>query len=479
MLKTDVIKNHFIILLIALSIFFSHAYLFSFPLRFSFLLAFPLLIYEKIYLKKNLILFSVGLITFIFFTSFFTLINYYNINLDFNIFNDVRSKTLLLYFFDKEKIFEFGIMFYLIIFLYHYSNLIKNNLFKIINIFLIIFFISTCFHLIQNPKNLLLFKECTSGFFNLTKFIYKENSHLHLIGVPILCYSIINIKRYFEKPYLLFLVICFFAFSLLNATTTYFISILGSIIFLIIVNKKFFSYQNLFLITFLILNILIFLNSKSCVSSEDKLLPDRINNFKGTLSSPKKKLFELGLHRLFANKKAPYTPNSIDTVEEGYNGLNAGSNYEGDGGTRIGTSFSIPLYSIINSVSVVSKYPFGVGLNQYEKFHEFSFKEYIKNQDVYYGFIYEKLAINILELNKSDGGINFSKLLTEFGILAITIFIALIYLAFSRKMNLEQKSFLLTLLLIQILFRASGYYNNGFLIILILSLITLVRKNEK
>ena len=629
--KLGINKNNFLLLLVSLSIFFSYTdfntikiinYLFNlqtctfnlkhcndylnffnFPLRFSLFLAFPILIYDKIYLNKKLIIFSLGFLLLCF---LFSLISFYNIKIStFNNLQDLFVQIFHSYLFDKKKIIEYGVIFYTIIFIYQYLDLIRNNIFKIINIFLILFFISSCFYFVNNPDALLFLKGCTSGFFRITNFIYLENSHLHLIGIPILCYSLLNIKRYFKNLYILFPLIYFVLIIIVSTTTTYYIGAILSSTYLLLINNKKISLSSLILIVFLIINIIFLLNTKTCRSQEVAFSKKQADNpvgvlsenistpFVGSISSPFAKLFNQGLFQIF--KSTDYSALDIinTSILDGYDGTNAFYNYQGqvlekfiddkekgtftstlyvkvrllnkkdiekrklpnqttgmvvtstaiynradksvphnylDAGNiitevqnkkiksligledavrkalksdqeiisivvynnqnqkkimkirkvggRMGLSFSVAIYSFTNATISFMKYPFGVGLNNYQINHAFSYKNYLKNPDIYYAPLYDKISLNILNFNDKDGGANYPKILSEFGIIAIIIFITLIYLSFSTKMSFKEKSFFLTLLLIQILVRGTGYFNNGFLIILIIVLMTLFKKNK-
>ena len=148
--KLGINKNNFLLLLVSLSIFFSYTdfntikiinYLFNlqtctfnlkhcndylnffnFPLRFSLFLAFPILIYDKIYLNKKLIIFSLGFLLLCFLFSF---ISFYNIKIStFNNLQDLFVQIFHSYLFDKKKIIEYGVIFYTIIFIYQAAGVI-------------------------------------------------------------------------------------------------------------------------------------------------------------------------------------------------------------------------------------------------------------------------------------------------------------------------------------------------------------------
>ena len=137
MVKINQIKIYFIILITTLSIFFSYVTLFSFPLRFSFILAFPLFFFEKKNFNKQLYLISIIVIFLFFLEATFVNLSENNLGLK-SIISNIENKGIF-YDFLKRKILELGIIFYLIIFVFYYHNIIRQNLKTIINLFLIIF----------------------------------------------------------------------------------------------------------------------------------------------------------------------------------------------------------------------------------------------------------------------------------------------------------------------------------------------------
>lgn len=468
MLKKNELKNFSIIFLTTISIFFSYSQIAGYPIRFSFLLAFPFLIYDKVYLNRKLIVwafisvFAIAIFSFIMFSI--------HEQFEYNFFN----------YFSLKKIFEFGIIFYLIIFLYKYCDLVINNIFLIVNIYLIIFISFLTYDFINNFDQFFFISECTVGFFKNTKYLYYENSHFNLVGIPVIFYFIVNIKKFIKSPSTLLMAILFTIFSMINTSTTYYAIILAGAIFIILNNKNFVSLENFLIIIFLISNLAIYYNSKTCEANEE--------SFKGTIMTPHTKLFSEGLIKL--KKKTDQkilNPGFRFERTDGSYFIYNGKNYPGDASnvmndyyrdSRMNLSFSVFIYSIINSFESFKKYPLGIGLNQYPLIHELSFSKFLNDQKVYYSDIYlKKLALNTINFN-SGGSINFSKILAEFGIFGIILFCVLLYYSFTKKMKIEQKSFLMIFLIGQILFRGTGYFNNGFILILILSLIIFFRKTN-
>ena len=70
---------------------------------------------------------------------------------------------------------------------------------------------------------------------------------------------------------------------------------------------------------------------------------------------------------------------------------------------------------------------------------------------------------------------NFNKIVVEFGYLSIFLFIFIfVYLA-DKRINLEEKLFFLPIIITQMI-RGAGYFNAGFVLILIIMFFTYLNK---
>ena len=101
--------------------------------------------------------------------------------------------------------------------------------------------------------------------------------------------------------------------------------------------------------------------------------------------------------------------------------------------------------------------PFGYGLNNYEV----AYKEYIKKIYI------KKYYIPATGLNRNDGCSTLLKIFVEFGFIGILILFPVLMSAFSNKISIENKIFLCTLILTQLI-RGVGYFNGGFMFFLII-----------
>jgi len=86
----------------------------------------------------------------------------------------------------------------------------------------------------------------------------------------------------------------------------------------------------------------------------------------------------------------------------------------------------------------------------------------MQNDDVYY-------------LNYNDGRNNFSKLVVEFGIFSLAVFLMFLIFGLSKYNSISDKAFLIGIASTQ-LGSGAGYLNGGFLIAVIIILILQTKK---
>ena len=127
---------------------------------------------------------------------------------------------------------------------------------------------------------------------------------------------------------------------------------------------------------------------------------------------------------------------------------------------------SVHLNSINLGLITLIDRPFGWGLNRFE----YAFKYYMPN-------LYVKFH-EMRVLNYNDGASNLSKLIVEFGIFSIFLFIFFVYWSFSNKINITSKIFLIPLIVTQLI-RGAGYFNGGFLLVVLLMFSLLYNNKNK
>ena len=88
----------------------------------------------------------------------------------------------------------------------------------------------------------------------------------------------------------------------------------------------------------------------------------------------------------------------------------------------------------------------------------------------------------IIDFNKHTGSNKFSKLIVEFGFIGFVILMLILVMSFSKQVDNSLKIAVIPLVFNQLFLRGTGYFNSGFLIfvvILILTFIKINKKNEK
>ena len=481
MLNYKFFKENIIIFLFLISVFFSHTvvklfphaqvgtiahYLnFNIPFRFIFLLTSFFLFYDYFKLKKlpkKNITVALVAISLIFLHSFIYQTHLLKI-LDFPYKEFYQNEQIMWEQFDltKKLLIQCGVIFLTVMILIEYKNLLYNNIFKIINGYvLILVILLTKFYydnFLMSGIDLNILFGCNHGFFYLTNFLYRENSHFHLLSPAIIIYFAYNFKDYLKYKLLFVLNILFVLFVFSNFSLTFYLGLnLGLI-------ATFICCRNLnkisvvgFIVLLVISNAMFFKDSKLSFCKADSyeqlkpilhLNPSNRDIFRGGIETPRTKLFSNGLT-----------------------------------GQTMGLSGSVTLYSIQFAIKNLIKYPLGVGMSNYI----LAFKNNLKFDSA--GEIWEGLEINpekfpkfhssTLHFNQSDGSIIFSKLLIEFGFLTLFTFLFILHKLLKLDLNNDFKLIIICFLIPQIFVRASGYFYNGlFIWALLLIVVILMKKN--
>jgi len=420
---------------------------------------------EKIFLLSNLIIF------FLLWDAKYYLINL-NINFDprlliifsliFIIFrihvskDNIKTTFLLTFFialhlianlyydetqFELKHLKNILSFFIITIFSLHYKDLIILNIKKICLIFL---FISLTFLIIKNFNFISYKDQFFCGFFKTDskffKIIFQENSHFGMIAPSIIFYLLTTTNKLYENIlFFIFIIICY----LYSSTTLIFSLLLIFIIYLIFYYKKKFVLNGKYHIFLILFLIILSLTKDSCNRKifeftkldffNEKNYETHINQIENYISTylSEKKLTNSDKKELLVNRIRP-----------------------GD--------VTITTQVFINGIEVaidtfLNKRIFGYGINNYET----GFEKSINNRK---GFYY----INDVKfINKNDGSSTALKAMVEFGIFALIIPIYLLYFLINKKIPINTKLFLFSIILSQSL-RGAGYFNGGFLISMIL-----------
>lgn len=434
-ISLEKLKTNIIIILFLISLFLSHSQFFDFQLRFIYLFCIFFFIKDLIENKKfHKYLFLVSLIipSFIFLHSYVYLVEY-NISLFYLIEN-------------MDKIIKLSyqciLIFLTILIIYFSKNIILKHFDKIIFYFLLFFFTSLIYYQLSNEINIFNFLySCNTGLFSITKFLYTEDSHFHIVSVPVILYLLLNYQAILKNYIFLFLSILFTIFSFGIFSLTFYLSINLACIFIFFISRKINKIKIILLITLIIFNNLFFFNQNTCEAI-------KTDYFDGRITSPKDKLLDLRKTKSFL---------------------------EDETGTA-NLSLKIYLSSLVLAQNSITDNFFGVGLNNYSKYYLKVNKDKIKNSELY------PSSVNALyTFNSSDGSNNFAKVIVEFGAIGIIFFIFLFLKSFTIQVSDPIKIFLYTSLIIQLIIRGAGFFNNGFFLILIILLMIIFerKKNDK
>ena len=211
---------------------------------------------------------------------------------------------------------------------------------------------------------------------------------------------------------------------------------------------------------------IILIKSYKDILQEKKLLSDKAEKFTNLNEKVPKEITD----KISKNQKKMYEnrigEKSINRIFESDD--NFSYNLKKNLGVKNG-SLSGAVFFHHTRLSIISLFvkPFGWGFNRYHigyKFLDDKYRDKKKTLTI-------KLAFR---LNTKDGSNNFNKLLVEFGIFGVLIFMFLIFYTFSKKIPLEEKFFLLPFLITQSI-RGAGYFNGGFALILFIVFLSCLR----
>lgn len=252
------------------------------------------------------------------------------------------------------------------------------------------------------------------------EFLFKENSHLAISGVPIICYFLFNNNKFnfFSK----FCISLFTFICIIKSSTTFIIGLTLALLFLLVIGYKKVSFKRKFLILiFPILLIYLFVNDDLC---RNKLSPS------------------YGGENIVSDQKSEKINNFL--------------------GAKKGSLSSALAYKyLIFAIENFQKNFFGTGIGTFYK------------QSVTYTKLNENKLPNFDTYNLKDGTNNFNKILVEFGIFAILFYMIIFHYSIKSNIPFSEKTLLLPFLIVQSL-RGAGYYNGGFALISIILLISYI-----
>ena len=318
----------------------------------------------------------------------------------------------------------------------HYRNFILVNFKKILTIYLIIFVSYSIIDGLQAVPQKLV-GQCNNDLYlidlmqkylkiHLTKSIYLENSHLAMMAVAVFFASIFIIIQGAKNSILFVLLFSIEVLIVLNnLSTTYFVGYFFSHIALFLfwvkkINIKF------WVITFLFLgiNAYLFLSDKHCVN--------KITQF--SFTDVKENIMDRGAHRGVQN------PNLTTGIYQ---------------------------RSIIVAKETLINHSLGWGIDGMDNANNKLLSGYshpFKTLDDYDPLnpINDYAFYQLRFLNLKDGLSNFLKLVTEFGVFSIFIFLFFIKYLLNIK-NISGYNVFVITLFITLCIRSAGFFNGGFI----------------
>ena len=366
---------------------------------------------------------------------FFFVFFHFILNVFFNNYNLINAEYLKAFL---------GFFFLLLLSLFYKKKILKN-LDYIVIFSLFIFSVSLLFSDIQRTDPASFSNSINCHFFNykvVNKLIFQENSHLAMV-IPVLFFYLLfkNNENYSLKNILIILYYIFILFAFPSTTLIVNTIILISLYFFLD-HKKFL--KKIFLFLIIILSLFLVLVVKKCNF--------KILNLKESISD------SINIQNVLKEEKPNDYLSYKKKIYEEYNTLPIqASSYK---------DFTVAVYvnSLKISVATLQDHFFGYGINNYDK----AFINYM-------GTTVIPPYREIYLLNYNDGSNNFAKLIVEFGI--FSFFIIFLYFKYFFNIGADKKNkfFILGLITIQF-FRGAGYFNGGFLLILIFIITDLYEK---
>ena len=304
-----------------------------------------------------------------------------------------------------------------------------------------------------------------------SEILFKENSHISILAPSIILYSIYKISN--NKNFLYKIILILFIFLLYTKSTSiFFIGIITSFIIIYIFNRKKFN-KKITIIYFLLIFLLGY-NFVSDIACKKRLMPITAYIIQSTGSLNSK------IQNIFFNNKIKEKNYILETNKKLLKKCMKGKNCDYKKLNFLNPTKPIKNINLSTGVFIISgeitikafkEKPWGWGFNNYSEAHTFlsdnnqiNFLESWTNHHV------------IKHLNKNDASSTALKLIVELGLFSIIIFTIIFLYLLSNKIPIEEKLFYLPLIFMQFL-RGVGYFNSGFLIILIF--ITLSYFNRK
>ena len=371
---------------------------------------------------------------------------------------------------------------------YYFYDVILENKYSIIYLFISLFLLSILIHFFLNyssntePVSCGALKNFFGGtnsfdkpifiihFISSYSLIFNENSHLAMSGIAVIIFSIFiltsnNMNKKINFILILFIIICF-----LKSSATLLAGIFFSILCILIFEyKRLNKYFIFFSIVLTLIISFIFFQDKVCVNkfvSSTNNDPQLFENLYDSMSDKSEIIKDLSdiqtqlenenenlnIQKLLKKKKDLEV--KLKEFEIKKNSFR--QEYRGSLSSDV---FYHALKVTYNSMFVK---PFGWGFQGYE----LAFNDYNKKNKIF------RKPLEIF--NNRDASNNTFKLITEFGVLSLLLFCLLLYIFLSNKISTENKIFLIPFIVTQFI-RGAGYFNGAFLLIIFVLILAQLR----
>ena len=494
-------------------------YNFFLQARFLIILYLVYVIFYKIDNYRNELIKILVIFSFLFFHQFINIL-FEHYNNDFQLINNFNDLIKETYPITVREIYQLNnnysitqllpvVGFILCFLLCRFSyQTIDNLIYPLVLLFIILFFV---FDFIFNLNNMIFLSNwdlsilCTSfiTYSDKTFMFFLENSHYGMIFPSVFIYMIYVISKnnsLFNYFILLLLIISAF----LSISATLMLGLFISLIFINIINFKNINFRFRILSFLSIVIILLYsIYSKPCMSRFQTVLQlvdlknynfnfnkeievtkskdtleniDIVENIIVTLDNTLKKEdikeYTEDIKRIdfIQNSSISSNRNLLILANQFLLSNDVDSNklilnkFINNGYTNL--TAEVFINSINLAINSLIDRPLGWGIN---RFH---------NAFTYYQPRLVVIYKEIRTLNYNDGSSNFSKLLVEFGIFSFILFYFYFVFAFSRRINVSEKLFLLPFIITQMI-RGAGYFNGGFMLITLLIVYKVIKLRKK
>jgi len=391
--------------------------------------------------------------------------------------------------FNLKLLLSFIFLVYLFGIAYYFYNIILKNKKKILYLFVSLFLISIIFHFFleytpnREPFSCGAIKNIFGGkndfdnyifilhFLSSYSLIFNENSHLAMSGVPVIIYSVYLFSQKSENKFKVSIIIIFILICFLKSSATLIVGTAFSLLAIIIFEfKRINKYFLIFSIILISINTLVFFQDKVCVN---KLIFDNHNleefnefNPFSEVKTRKKKISDINKKLDNSNASQVEKESLIEDLKEHEEFIKNKKQEIKKRSANLGSlSSDVFFHALKVSYNSILSNPFGRGFQGYElAFHEYNKANFVQKEW-------------LKAFNDKDASNTLFKIVTEFGVFSVFLYLMLFIIFLSNKIPIDNKIFLMSFIVTQTI-RGAGYFNGAFLFILFLLFMAHFKKQE-